>query len=83
MDLILLDLNLPKITGHSLMNILKESGTYRNTPLIVRSGSSSPDDVAKAKDSGMVWYLVKPMTVEEMEQLAATLKEIFLGERLC
>jgi CheY-like chemotaxis protein len=82
-DFILLDLNIPKINGHQLMGLLKERGVLRATPVIVMTGSNSPDDMMKAKENGVVCYLIKPMTVEEMDRMAVTLKEIFLYERSC
>ncbi len=82
-DFILLDLKLPLFSGHQLLDLIEERGIVGRTPVIILTGSSSPEDREIAKKNGVVCYLVKPMTVEEMEQLAVTLKEILLGERTC
>jgi CheY-like chemotaxis protein len=82
-DFILLDLNLPKVSGHRLMEFLKERGFLSETPLIILTGSTSPYDMANAKENGVVCYLIKPMTLEEMEQMTRTLREILLGQRSC
>ncbi len=80
-DFILLDLKLPMFSGHQLLDMLKNRGIVDRTPVIILTGSSSPDDRELAKENGVVCYLIKPMNLEEMEQMTGMLKEILLGER--
>lgn len=80
-DFILLDLNLPRLNGHRVMEILKERGILRETPVMILTGSTSPIDMDRVKENGAVCYLIKPMTVEEMEQMTKVFKELFLGKR--
>ncbi len=82
-DFILLDLNLPRFSGHQLLDFFKKRSIMSKTTVVVLTGSSSPIDKKKAKENGVVCYLIKPMTVEEMDKMAIILKEIFLGEKSC
>jgi CheY-like chemotaxis protein len=82
-DLIIVDLKLPRVSGHKIVEFLRHRGISRTTPVIVLTGSDSPSDVEKAKQNGVVCYLIKPMSIEEMDQLTRTLKEILLGQRSC
>ncbi len=72
---------MPMFSGHQLLDLLKTRGLLRTTAVIILTGSSSPDDKEAAKQNGVVCYLIKPMTIEEMDRMTATLKEIMLGQR--
>lgn len=80
-DIIILDLNLPKFSGHQMMDFFKEQDISSKMPVVILTGSTSPLDLETAKDKGVVSYLIKPMTIEEMKQVTATFKDILLGER--
>jgi len=79
-DLILLDLNIPGTSGHELIPSLAREGVCQDTPIVVLSGSTSPEAMAKARDEGVSCYLVKPMTLEEMDEMAVTLRDILQGK---
>lgn len=74
-DFILLDLNLPRVHGHQLLDFLKEKGVHEDKVIIV-SGSNSPEDIERTKQKGVACYIVKPMGIEEMERTADELKKI-------
>ena len=82
-NIVLLDLNIPKVSGHELLTLMKEGGMLTNVPVIIMSGSSYPQDKERTMESGVVCYLVKPMTIKEMEQTTEMLKEIMLRQRSC
>ena len=60
-DLIILDLNLPRATGHHLLR----EHTSSRAPVVVFSGSENPADRGKALASGASDYVVKPRTFDE------------------
>jgi two-component system KDP operon response regulator KdpE len=62
-DMILLDLGLPDVDGHSVLQSLRE--WYIN-PVIILSVQSSEDDIVKALDNGANDYLVKPFRTGEL-----------------
>jgi len=79
-DLVVLDLKLPRVSGHQLMRFLQETGRCDDLPVIVLTGSDSPSDKEEARRNGALCYLVKPMTVTEMDRTAERFREILLGE---
>lgn len=69
-DLILLDLNLPKISGHEVLRRLKADPELKRIPVIILSSSKAEADIRKAYDAHANAYLKKPSTLEGL--LAAT-----------
>ena len=60
-DLIILDLNLPRATGHDLL----QNYSADHTPVVVFSGSENPEDRERALASGASDYVVKPRSFDE------------------
>ena len=63
-DLILMDLNLPRLSGIDAITGIQEE---LMTPIIVISGYSLKDTITQANQSGVLAYLVKPVGKEELE----------------
>jgi CheY-like chemotaxis protein len=69
---IVMDINLPGISGISALNILREDPATAHTPIIALSANAMPRDVAKGLALGFFRYLTKPIKVHElMETLNA------------
>jgi CheY-like chemotaxis protein len=72
-DVILLDLNLPRMGGHELLRRVKQDPRFKHVPIIVLTTSGRPDDVLQAYDAGANAYLLKPVEftrfTEVLEQL--------------
>src|SRR5262245_6740863 len=68
-DLILLDLNLPRMDGRELLARLKTDPELRSIPVVVYTSSSAPQDVLRAYDLQANCYLVKPLDLAGMERL--------------
>jgi two-component system, OmpR family, KDP operon response regulator KdpE len=62
-DLILLDLGLPDVDGHT---ILKELRQWYNNPVIILSVIDREEDIVKALDNGAADYLTKPFRTGEL-----------------
>lgn len=73
-DLILTDRDMPGGSGLELVQQLRESGD--NTPVVMLSGQSEPEQVAIATAVGVNRYLVKPVTAE---LLATALRQTYLA----
>ncbi len=71
-DLVLLDLNLPKRSGHQVLEFIRLHDT--NIKVIIYSGSKSSEDIKKAKLNKADDYLVKPMTAKEMDVVVKELR---------
>src|SRR5262245_42699097 len=67
-DIIILDMNLPKVHGRDIIPVIKLSETFSHVPLLILTTSSSPDDIEYAYKNGANKYLKKPATVEEIRE---------------
>ena len=64
-DIILLDLNMPKINGIEFLKILKNDGVLKYIPTIVLTTSSNSKDVLECYRIGIAGYIIKPLKYEE------------------
>lgn len=65
LSLILLDLNLPRISGHELLMQVRNSEQLRTTRVIVMTSSDSAQDRAKAAALHISYYFRKPTDLQE------------------
>jgi len=74
-DLVLLDLHLPRLSGHELLAAVRdaESPALRRLPIVVLTTSSAPEDVRRSYELGAAGHIVKPHELERLFELAATL----------
>ena len=77
-DLILLDLNLPKISGHEVLSRLKRNPLTVRIPVIVLTSSKAEDDVRRAYDSHVNAYMKKPSTLEGLLSAAEDITNFWL-----
>ena len=74
-DVILMDINLPGISGLMALRILAEDPVTASIPVIALSANAMPRDVEKGLQAGFFRYLTKPIKVDEfMETLDKALK---------
>ena len=59
-DLIVMDLNIPLVTGHEVLNVIRSNSSTRHIPVIVWSGSVNPSDSARLTMLGHAPTLLKP-----------------------
>lgn len=68
-DLILLDLNMPKVNGHEVLDEMRGMVEYKETPVILLTTSNCDEDIQKAHGLGMNYYLRKPVAPDRLEPL--------------
>jgi signal transduction histidine kinase/ActR/RegA family two-component response regulator len=74
-DVILMDINLPGISGVEALRILALDLATAHIPVVALSANAGPRDIAKGLEAGFFRYLTKPIKVPEfMETLDAALK---------
>lgn len=74
-DMILMDINLPGISGITALLILAKDPTTKHIPIVALSANAMPRDIAKGLEAGFFRYLTKPIKVNEfMDTLDLTLK---------
>ncbi|HUO83887.1 MAG TPA: PAS domain S-box protein, partial [Thermoanaerobaculia bacterium] len=64
-DVILMDINLPGISGIEALKILKEDNATAHIPLVALSANAMPRDIKKGLEAGFFRYLTKPIKVNE------------------
>ena len=76
-DVILLDLNLPRKSGHEVLADIKRHPELRRTPVIVLTGSSADEDVTKAYDLHANCYIAKPVDFSDLTGIMRSLVEFW------
>lgn len=66
-NLILLDLALPRLSGLSVLLMLKDEEKTRNIPVVILSELHDAETIRKAYDNHANAFLVKPTTLEELQ----------------
>ncbi len=77
-DLILLDLNLPRMNGREVLAHLKTNPHYRSIPVIVLTTSASIEDVKICYDLGANSYIIKEAHFDGLVTSIKTLKDYWL-----
>ncbi|MFT3905006.1 MAG: response regulator [Steroidobacteraceae bacterium] len=77
-DLVLTDVNMPRMDGITLVAALRKLPTYHLTPLLLLTTESGPERKAQGKQAGATGWMVKPFNPD---QLLATLARV-LGTQI-
>jgi PAS domain S-box-containing protein len=64
-DVILMDINLPGISGIEALRILRNDPTTAHIPVVALSANAMPRDIQKGMEAGFLRYLTKPIKVSE------------------
>jgi CheY-like chemotaxis protein len=76
LDLILLDMYLPRRNGADILKRLRSTQHYAQTPVIVMTASDSPVDREKAEQNAALHYFRKPTSLAEFMELGAIVKSV-------
>jgi chemotaxis family two-component system response regulator Rcp1 len=77
-DLILLDLNLPKVNGHDVLSRIKSDPATTQIPIIVLTSSRAESDVRRAYQAHANAYLKKPSTLDGLISAAQHIKNFWM-----
>ncbi|MFH1046132.1 MAG: response regulator [Candidatus Omnitrophota bacterium] len=64
-DLILLDINLPKVDGFQVLEALKKDIRYNYIPIVMLTSSRSEEDIARSYRDGAASFIPKPLNYED------------------
>jgi CheY-like chemotaxis protein len=78
-DLILLDLNLPRLDGREVLARLKEDQRYRRIPVVVLTTSSAEADVLESYDLHANCYINKPVDFEQFIKVVRSIESFWLS----
>ena len=77
-DLILLDLNLPKMDGREVLAQIKMDDSLKTIPTVVLTTSESEVDIAKSYQLQANCYLSKPVQLDAFEALVKSINDFWL-----
>ena len=75
-DLVLLDLNLPRVDGPQILSLLRRHPCCGQTPVIVVSSSNAPTDRTRISELGIDHYFQKPSDLEEFMKLGEVVQQV-------
>jgi two-component system, chemotaxis family, response regulator Rcp1 len=77
-DMILLDLNLPKMDGREVLAHIKEDDSLKSIPTVILTTSQAEVDVQKSYELQANCYLCKPVQLEAFESLVKSINDFWL-----
>lgn len=80
LDLLLLDLNLPRMGGFEVLKAIKDDPEVTAPPVLVLTSSESTDDIAKSYNLGANAYLTKPSDPDEFAELGRAVEAFWFNE---
>jgi two-component system, chemotaxis family, response regulator Rcp1 len=77
-DLILLDLNLPRMDGREVLALIKEDDLLKTIPTVILTTSDSEADIVTSYNLHANCYLTKPVMLEAFEKLVESINSFWL-----
>lgn len=77
-DLVLLDLRLPKLDGHKVLNAIKQSEELKLIPVVILTTSENNEDMIQAYGNHANSYLIKPLGFGEFSEMIHKLNSYWL-----
>ncbi len=77
-ELILLDLNLPKMDGREVLAEVKENENLKRIPIVVLTTSSTETDIVKTYDLHANCYIVKPLDLQRFIDVVKSIQTFWL-----
>ncbi len=77
-DLVLLDLNLPRMNGREVLAVVKNDPDLRRIPIVVLTSSRSEEDVVRSYDLHANAFVTKPVDMESFMRVVHGIAEFWL-----
>ncbi|MFI6586651.1 response regulator [Embleya sp. NPDC050493] len=77
-DLVILDLNMPRMDGRELLSAMKADERWRTIPVVVLTTSAAPDDVRRSYDLHANAFVTKSVELESFLAAVRGIDEFFL-----
>lgn len=78
-DLILLDLNLPRMDGREALKEIKADSNLRRIPVVILTTSKEEEDIFSSYNLGASGFISKPVTYTELVKVMKTLNEYWVS----
>jgi len=76
-DIILLDLNLPKMSGQDVLTAIKSDEHLRHIPVVILSSSAAENDIVASYGLHANAYIVKPIGLENFTDVVRSIEQFF------
>lgn len=80
--LVLLDLNMPRVSGLEFLAELRADDDLRRIPVVVLTTSDEEEDMVEAYDLNVAGYMLKPVTYEQFRELVERITSYWAVNRL-
>ena len=77
-DLILLDLNLPRMDGREVLSRIKNDESLKRIPTVILTTSAAEEDIVWSYDLHANVYLTKPVKFDDFEELVRGIRDFWL-----
>jgi CheY-like chemotaxis protein len=77
-DLILLDLNLPKMDGRELLEIIKGDEDLRRIPVVILTTSGAEEDILKTYNLHANCYITKPVNLDQFIKVVNSIEDFWM-----
>ena len=77
-DLILLDLNLPRMDGREVLSTIKEDDDLKTIPTVILTTSEAEADIVKSYQLQANSYLCKPVQLDKFESLVKSINDFWM-----
>ena len=77
-DLILLDLNLPRMDGREVLSFIKEDKSLTTIPTVILTTSDADADIQRSYQLRANAYLIKPVQLDDFENLVRSISDFWL-----
>ncbi len=77
-DLILLDLNLPKMNGREVLSVIKHDEALHNIPVVVVTSSEADQDIVESYNLHANCYVTKPVDLEQFFSIVKAIRDFWL-----
>jgi chemotaxis family two-component system response regulator Rcp1 len=79
-DLILLDLNLPRMDGREVLALIKDDDSLKTIPTVILTTSASEADITKSYQLQANCYLTKPVQLDAFESVVKSINDFWLTQ---
>jgi CheY-like chemotaxis protein len=76
-DIILLDLNLPRMDGRELLALIKQDQRFKRIPVVVLTTSKAEEDVIKSYELHANCFITKPVGLDQFIQIIQSVEEFW------
>lgn len=78
-DLVLLDINLPKINGHGVLKHIKSSESLKQIPVVMLTTSSDQVDIEKSYKNHSNCYITKPVDMDSFMEVIVSIEAFWIS----